>query len=96
MTPGAIYSANQQIRSVIHFHHKKIFDSMLKNGAPKTEKSIQYGTPQMGLAMKEIVQKASLSKGFLVTEGHDEGVFVYAPSIEDALTLSLLLRKNYR
>ena len=96
MTHGAIYSANHEIRSVIHFHHKKIFASMLNDGAPKTEKSIQYGTPQMGLAMKEIVQKSSLSNGFLVTEGHDEGVFVYATTIEDALTQTLQLRKNYR
>lgn len=95
MTHGAIYSANEEIRSVIHFHQKRIFDSLLNNGAPKTEKSIQYGTPQMGLAMREIVKKSSLSNGFLVTEGHDEGVFVYASSIEVALTQSLQLRRNY-
>ena len=96
MTHGAIYSAKESIHSVIHFHNRKIFDSMLLDGTvPKTPKDVEYGTPQMAIAMDHIVRQSGENCGFFVTEGHDEGVFAYGPSIEDALEQTHLLLRRF-
>jgi len=96
MTHGAIYSAVESIRSVIHFHNRKIFDSMLFDAeVPKTDKNIAYGTPQMAIAMDKIVRSTGLNYGFFATAGHDEGVFAYGPSIDDTLGQALALQRKY-
>ena len=47
MTHGAIYSADESIRCVLHFHSRKIFDFMLLDGmVPRTKKEVEYGTPE--------------------------------------------------
>ena len=96
MTHGAIYSAVESIRSVIHFHNRKIFDSMLfDSDVPKTDKNIAYGTPQMAIAMDKIVRSTGFNYGFFATAGHDEGVFAYGPSIDDTLGQALALQRKY-
>ena len=97
MTHGAIYSVDESIRCVLHFHNRKIFDSMLLDGTvPKTKKDVEYGTPRMASAMDQIVRSRAKKPRFFATEGHDEGVFAYGPSIEEALAPNLRLASQVR
>ena len=68
---------------------------LLDGTVPKTPKDIEYGTPQMAIAMDHIVRQIGDNCGFFVTEGHDEGVFAYGPSIEDALEQTYLLLRRF-
>ena len=96
MTHGAIYSADESIRCVLHFHSRKIFDSMLLDGTvPRTKKEVEYGTPRMAIAMDQIVRSSTKNHGFFATEGHDEGVFAYGPSIEEALEQTYFLLRKF-
>ena len=66
MTHGAIYSVDESIRCVLHFHNRKIFDSMLLDGTvPKTKKEVEYGTPRMASAMDQIVRAGLKATVFL-------------------------------
>ncbi len=87
MSHGAVYEALPEVNVVIHAHSPKIWEYMLKNNYPKTPKEIPFGTPELAEAIKEIVLSHDSSNGVLVTEGHDEGVIVYAKSQETAYDL---------
>ncbi|MCF7861937.1 class II aldolase/adducin family protein [Candidatus Woesearchaeota archaeon] len=84
MTHGAVYLANKKIGCVIHIHHLGLWEYMLKEGYPKTPKKAEYGTPEIALASKEVVEKIGLEAGIFVMEGHKEGIVAYGPDLKSA------------
>lgn len=96
MSHGAIYSASNKINAVIHIHCKKSFDRMLADAAiPKTSFEIQYGTPEMAYAITEVVTQMNNNSGYFVTAGHDEGIFAFGETIEEASLQIDKLSKKY-
>ena len=83
MTHGAIYAARPDVSCVIHVHNPQLFHTMLAGTAPRTPRGVAYGTPAMAAAVMEVV--ASMPEtGLFVTAGHEDGVFVFAPTVEEA------------
>ena len=96
MSHGAIYSASSRINAVVHVHSKKLFDRILADEAtPKTSLEIRYGTPEMAHAITEIVNRIKNNFGYFVTAGHDEGIFAFGETIEDASLQIDELSKKY-
>tara|TARA_B100000902_G_scaffold353790_1_gene365505 strand:- start:138 stop:746 length:609 start_codon:yes stop_codon:yes gene_type:complete len=96
MSHGAIYSTNQSIAAVIHIHSPKIYQAMLsQKETPRTAKDIAYGTPQMGIAISKLVRSGKVPFGFFATEGHDEGIFAYGRSIDEAMTQTNQLTRKF-
>lgn len=83
MTHGAIYAARPDAGCVIHVHSPQMFHTLLAGTIPRTPKGVAYGTPAMAAAVMEVV--ASMPEaGLFVTAGHEDGVFAFAPSVEEA------------
>jgi len=93
MSHGAIYEAIPEVNTVIHVHSRKIFDHMIEKHYPKTPKEISFGTPELATSIKEVILSNKLPNGVLVTEGHDEGVIVYAVNLDIAYDLINTLYK---
>lgn len=92
LTHAAIYDANEDIKAVIHVHSASLWDFMLKNGYPKTDKNIEYGTKEMAKAVWELFLASN--PAVFATEGHEEGVFAVGSSINEAMqSLKEVLKK---
>lgn len=84
MTHFAFYVSDENIQSVIHVHHNALWKS-LSDQVPTTSKDIAYGTTEMANAIAEIIQSQnSTSPKIIVTAGHEDGIFTYGNSIENA------------
>jgi ribulose-5-phosphate 4-epimerase/fuculose-1-phosphate aldolase len=84
LTHAMIYDYSADIHAVIHVHHLKLWEKLLKS-LPSTAENIEYGTPEMA---KEIVrlfdeQKLSHHKLFAMA-GHNGGIVCFGKSLEEA------------
>ena len=96
MTHGAVYQSCREINCVIHIHSKKIFDGMLRDNYPSTQKEAEYGTPEIALAIGSCVKNTGKNEGQIALAGHDEGILTYGTSIEKAFNLIIVLYNKYR
>lgn len=79
LTHASIYSAHSKIGAVIHSHHAKLWNALILSEYDCISKEIEYGTPELAKAVKKIIKS---SCGTFVTKGHEDGIFVYAESID--------------
>ena len=95
MTHGVIYRRCPAANCVIHVHSRAIFDGMIRGRFPSTPQDAAFGTPEIALAIGELVQEPGKDEGCIVMAGHDEGVISYGPSVEKALALVRELFEKY-
>src|SRR5207302_7619303 len=55
MTHAAIYEAEPRAGAVIHVHHLELWKRLLHN-APTTPEEIEYGTPAMARAVRQLFE----------------------------------------
>jgi ribulose-5-phosphate 4-epimerase/fuculose-1-phosphate aldolase len=97
MTHGVIYQSCPNANCVIHIHSRTIFDGMIRDKYPATPVTAAYGTPEIALAIGKLVRHdPGKNEGSIVLAGHDEGVIVYAATIEKALSLTEELYNKYQ
>jgi len=92
LTHCAIYDSKPSVRAVIHIHSPKLWRFMLGHGFPKTPHDVTYGTQEMAYAVAKLLHGMRAS-GIFVTEGHEDGVFCYAPTLKQA---ARILNRVYR
>jgi ribulose-5-phosphate 4-epimerase/fuculose-1-phosphate aldolase len=91
VTHGSIYEMNPNIKAIIHFHHKGIWQKMIDTNYPGTGKWAIYGTPEMALGVKECV--GDNTQGIFVMKGHEEGGVAYGPSLNATVNI---IAKTYK
>ena len=94
MTHGVIYRDCPGAHCVIHIHSRAIFDGMLRDTYPATPETAAYGTPDIARAIGELAKETN--EGQIVLAGHEEGVIVYASTVEKALSLIEELHGKYQ
>jgi ribulose-5-phosphate 4-epimerase/fuculose-1-phosphate aldolase len=80
MSHAAIYMANKKIKSVIHIHHKKMWNYYLHT-LPTTNEKAEFGTPELAF---EVQKHVNSNNGIIIMGGHPEGIITYGHSIEKA------------
>lgn len=84
MSHAAIYAADPTINCVMHIHHKTLWQQYL-DVLPTTPAEVAYGSPEMADSLAAIIRDpAARKKGILVTAGHEEGLFAFGESPEEA------------
>ncbi|MBK7110501.1 MAG: class II aldolase/adducin family protein [Bacteroidetes bacterium] len=84
LTHGAFYIFGYKINAVIHVHHKNLWNTLL-GIVPTTPTHIKYGTPEMAFEIQRLITHYELSeKQILVMAGHEEGIFTFGESLEEA------------
>ena len=85
------YKSKKEIHAVIHAHHFQLWKQLL-NKVDTVPKEISYGTKEMALFISNLLNpKKKKCHGIFVTEGHQEGIFTYGISLQEAFTVL----KNY-
>jgi len=87
MSHAALYSANTNIKCIIHLHHKELWEKNL-NLLPTTDVNIEYGTVAMAQNVFELAKE--FSEGAIIMGGHQDGIIVFGNSFEDCLNNALI------
>ena len=86
LTHAAIYEALPDIGAVVHVHCHWLWEKLL-NHIPTTSAQIEYGTPEMALAVKNLAKKSgSHFEKIIIMGGHREGILAYGSTMEEAIT----------
>jgi ribulose-5-phosphate 4-epimerase/fuculose-1-phosphate aldolase len=93
VTHASIYQMNPYIQAVVHFHHKKIWDNMIKGDYEFTGKWILYGTYEMAIAVRDCI--GDKTQGIFVMKGHEEGAIAYGPNLSTVLNIIERIYKKY-
>lgn len=84
MSHAAVYQECPWAKGVIHVHHQGMWEELL-NKVPTTDKSAPYGSPEMVASIIRLMRETDLkAKKIFVMEGHQEGIFTFGGSLEEA------------
>lgn len=93
MSHATIYRECPEVSGVIHIHHKQLWQQLM-DVVPTTERSAEYGTPEMARAISWLLRDTDLrAEGIFVMAGHEEGIFSFGKTLEEAG--KVLLRHYY-
>ncbi|MBI4154551.1 class II aldolase/adducin family protein [Candidatus Woesearchaeota archaeon] len=85
LTHDAVYRCDPSINYIIHAHSPEIFKRQAE--LPCTNKSVEYGTPEMALEVKRLFLETNVkTKGIFIMLGHEDGVFCFGNTKMTALT----------
>jgi hypothetical protein len=85
LTHASIYQSNLEIQSVIHVHCPEIWNNTARLNLPFTAANIPYGTPEMAIEVKRLLQQRhAKNSGLCSMLGHKDGVFSFSNSMESA------------
>ena len=84
MSHGIIYRECKSVKGIIHVHHKYMWQRLVHD-VPTTSKKAGYGTPEMAYEITRLFADTDLmKKRIIVMEGHEEGIFTFGDSLDEA------------
>ena len=89
MSHAVIYQECPDVNAVVHVHHLALWQRML-NQVPTTPPEATYGSPEMARAIIELLNNSDLKdRKIFVMAGHEEGIFTFGETLEEAGNLIL-------
>ncbi len=96
LSHAVIYECLPSINTVIHVHHLKLWKALL-HVFPTTNPSIAYGTPEMAMEIKQLLKESDTEKQkTIIMGGHEEGIFVFGESLNEAGNKIIELFNTYK
>jgi ribulose-5-phosphate 4-epimerase/fuculose-1-phosphate aldolase len=84
MSHAVIYETCLEVQAVIHIHNLEMWQRLMHQ-VPTTDASAPYGSPEMVESIKELLSTTDLRQSkIFVMQGHEEGVFTFGESLEEA------------
>jgi L-ribulose-5-phosphate 4-epimerase len=84
LTHAAIYQSIPEVSAVLHVHCLWLWEKLLKD-YPVTSVEIEYGTPEMAVAVGKLaLEMKDSEEKIIVMGGHHEGILVYGNTLEEA------------
>ena len=89
MSHAVIYEYCDWVKGVIHIHNLALWQNLLYR-VPTTAKGVPYGSPEMAYSIIDLLKTTDLQQQrIFVMEGHEEGVFTFGSSLEEAASVIL-------
>ena len=82
MSHAALYDIRPDIHWVFHVHVPELWHRAADLGLPRTPAGVEYGTPDMALAVQQIAQDAALPLVLSMT-GHVDGILAVGKQADD-------------
>jgi len=84
MSHAVIYSTLPEMNAVIHIHHNVFWNNLLDK-VPATPENVEYGTPEMAMAIKKLLETPGASDGrVIVMTGHTDGILFFGKHLDEA------------
>lgn len=94
LTHAAVYKALPEIGAVVHVHCLWLWEKLL-NIYPTTSAEIEYGTPEMAVAVQNLAAEMKKSEEkIIIMGGHREGILAFGSDLNEA-TAQILKIYNY-
>jgi L-ribulose-5-phosphate 4-epimerase len=85
LTHAAVYESDPTVFSVIHDHDVKLWTALLEEEAPVTPKGVEYGTPEMAYAVRNLFKVTDVKRRkIFAMAGHEGGVVAFGRDVGDA------------
>lgn len=85
MTHGAVYAADEDVRSVIHVHSPYIWGSARALDMLVTDESVAQGTPEMAEEVRRLFRETRVKeRNVFVMGGYGDGVVSFGRSVAEA------------
>jgi ribulose-5-phosphate 4-epimerase/fuculose-1-phosphate aldolase len=96
LTHAAAYEALPETGAVVHVHCLWLWEKLLNN-YPTTSEQIEYGTPEMALAVQALAAEMQNSEEkIIIMGGHQEGILVFGKNLEEATTQIIEIFNRYQ
>ena len=96
LTHAAVYKALPEVGAVVHIHCLWLWEKLLNN-YPTTSGEIEYGTPEMALAVQSLTAEMGMSdENIIVMGGHQEGILAYGKNLEEATIQIINIFNRYQ
>lgn len=98
MTHATVYGVDPTVRAVMHVHSPHIWTGATALGLPGTAASAAYGTAEMTIAVREVMEvPLTRELGLFVMGGHEDGVVSFGRTAEEAgIALLRTLARAYQ
>lgn len=83
LSHAAVYDAHPTASCALHVHAPEIWRLADALGLAVTSPSVAYGTPEMAEEVKRVTRNMTLP-GIFAMGGHEDGVFTFGRSLEEA------------
>lgn len=84
LTHAAVYEAVDEAGAIVHVHCLWLWEKLLNN-YPTSSPEIEYGTPEMAIAVQRLAKDAATQEGkIIVMGGHREGILAFGRTLEEA------------
>lgn len=96
LTHAAIYRAIPEVGAVVHVHCLWLWKKLL-NHYPTTSGEIEYGTPEMALAVQSLAAEMGMSdENIIIMGGHREGILAFGKNLKEATTQIIEIYNRYQ
>lgn len=96
LTHAAVYEALPEVGAVVHVHCFWLWEKLLGN-YPATSAEIEYGTPEMALAVKLLASGMKMNdEKIIVMGGHQEGILAFGSSLNEATSEIINIYNRYK
>jgi ribulose-5-phosphate 4-epimerase/fuculose-1-phosphate aldolase len=94
LTHASIYEADSSAGAIIHGHCLSIWTKLLEE-APATPAAIEYGTPAMAQAVRDLFEKTDVrAKKAFAMAGHRAGVMFLGRDLEEVFSAALAFERR--
>jgi L-ribulose-5-phosphate 4-epimerase len=83
LSHASIYDVHESVTCALHSHSPEIWQNSVPLGIAVTDESVAYGTPEMAKEVRRLITGME-SPGIFSMGGHEDGVFTFGRSLEEA------------
>jgi len=97
-THSAIYALSPQVNAIFHIHSNTLWQNMLAANYLHTSPDVPYGTLEMAQEIARIYQGVTdiFDRNVFVMAGHQDGIFAFGRSVDEAGEAILRIHQNYQ
>ncbi len=91
LTHACVYIERPEVQAIIHGHCPTIWRNTRQLNLSHTDHRIAYGTPEMALAVTQLIRAKKFSTGGVFSMlGHEDGVIAFAATMQQAAEYLIL------
>lgn len=96
LTHAAVYQSLPEVGAVVHVHCLWLWEKLL-NDFPTTSSSIEYGTPEMAVAVGKLASEINRRGAkIIVMGGHREGILSFGSTLAEATAEIINIYNRYK
>jgi ribulose-5-phosphate 4-epimerase/fuculose-1-phosphate aldolase len=95
LSHAAIYESVPEAGAVVHVHCLWLWEKLLNN-YPTTSGEIEYGTPEMAIALQNLISVMKKDEKLIVMGGHREGILAFGSNLSEATEEIIKIYEHYK